>query len=99
MNFKTSTLIIALGLAGASAAVIAADRGDLRMLEETKITLTQAVAAAEQHQGGRAIEASLDDDSFKPTYEVSVVQDGRFFDVQVDGVTGSVIGSREDRDD
>ncbi len=83
----------------AGAFAVNADGGDVRMLSETKISLTQAIASAEKHNGGQAYEASLDDDSFKPAYEVTVAKDGRIFDVQVDGVTGEVIGSREDNDD
>jgi uncharacterized membrane protein YkoI len=61
--------------------------------------LTQAIATAEQHLDGRAIGAKLDDDSFKPAYEVTVVKDNRVFDVYVDAVTNAVISSREDMDD
>lgn len=89
----------ATALAMLSGAAYAADASDIRLLNETKISLSDAIAAAEKHQGGRAIDASLDDDSFKPAYEVTVVVDNRVFDVQVDGVTGGVIGSREDIDD
>lgn len=89
----------ATALAMLSGAAYAVDVSDIRLLNETKISLSDAIAAAEKHQGGRAIDASLDDDSFKPAYEVTVVVDNRVFDVQVDGVTGGVIGSREDIDD
>lgn len=99
MNAFTFRLALAAcGLAGLAAAH-AADADELRMLEQAKISLTQAIDAAERHQGGRAIEASLDDDSFQPAYEVSVVKDGRVYDVQVDGNSGQVLGAREDRDD
>lgn len=86
-----------LALLGGTA--LAADAGDIRLLNETKISLTDAIKAAEKEVGGRAIDASLDDDSWKPAYEVSVVKDNRVFDVQVDGVSGAVLGSREDLDD
>ena len=86
------------GVAGAAAAA-RADQEDLRLFAEAKVVLTQAIATAEQHLGGRAIGAKLDDDSFKPAYEVTVVKDNRVFDVQVDAVTNAVLGSREDTDD
>jgi uncharacterized membrane protein YkoI len=82
-----------------SATAALADREDLRLYSEAKINLTKAIEAAERHQGGQAIGAKLDDDSFKPAYEVSVVKDNRIFDVQVDAVSGEVVGSREDMDD
>lgn len=89
--------VAVIGLMGSAA--FAADASDIRLLKETKITLTQAIAAAEKNLGGQALEASLDDDSFKPAYDVSIVKGDKVFDVQVDGVTGEVIGSREDIDD
>lgn len=76
-----------------------ADLNDIKLLTETKITLAQAIHQAEKKQGGQAIEASLDDDSFKPAYEVSIVRDGKVFDVQVDALSGEVLGAREDVDD
>jgi len=91
--------IAALGALAFSTAAVAADASDIRLLGETKISLGQAIEVAEKSQGGRAVEASLDDDSFSPAYEVSVVKDNRVFDVQIDGVTGKVLGAREDIDD
>jgi uncharacterized membrane protein YkoI len=92
--------LTALGIMTASATAIAADKSDIRLLDETKITLSEAIAAAEKTQGGRAIEASLDDDSFSPAYEVSlVVENDTILDVQVDAVSGKVTGAREDKDD
>jgi uncharacterized membrane protein YkoI len=58
----------------------------------------QAIQAAETAQGGQAYEAGIDDDSFKPEYEVSIVRDDRRYDVRVDAVTGEVKGAHEDRD-
>lgn len=89
--------IAAIGLMGSAA--YAADADDIRLLNEAKISLTEAIAAAEKNVGGKAIEASLDDDAWKAAYEVSVVKDNRVFDVQVDAANGSVLGSREDIDD
>ena len=87
-----------MGVIG-TASIALADREDLRLAAEAKISLIQAIQAAEKDQGGKAIEANLDDDSFKPAYEVNIVKDNRIFDVQVDAVTGEVTGVREDLDD
>ncbi len=81
------------------AAAHAADREDIRNLAAAKISLTDAIATAEKHQGGKAVEASLDDDSFKPVFEISVVKDDKIFEVHVNAETGEVIGAREDLDD
>ena len=76
-----------------------ADKEEMAMLAEAKISLTDAIALAEKHVGGKATSASIEDDSFTPTFEVSVTKDGKLFDVQIDGVKGAVTGSREDLDD
>lgn len=86
-------------LATAFTTQVRAGSGELKAAADAKISLTQAIQAAEAHQGGKAIEASIDDDSFSPAYEVSVAKDDRVFDVQVDAVSGKVLGAREDKDD
>jgi uncharacterized membrane protein YkoI len=86
------------GVTGVAAAAARADQEDLRLFAEAKVVLAQAIATAEQHLGGQAIGAKLDDDSFTPAYEVTVIKDNRVFDVQVDAVTNAVTGSREDTD-
>lgn len=91
--YLTTTAIILLG------STAYADASDVRLLSEAKISLVDAIKAAESSVGGRAIEAGLDDDAWKPAYEVSIVKDNRLFDVQVDAVDGKVLGSREDIDD
>lgn len=85
-------------LSGISTAALA-DREDIRLLSETKISLIEAIQAAEKHQGGKAYEASIDDDSFSPAYEVGVIKDNSVYDIRVDAVTGKVLGAREDIDD
>lgn len=86
-----------LTLMGSSA--YAADMSDIKLLNESKISLIEAIEAAQSNIGGKAIEASLDDDAWKPAFEVSIVKDNRVFDVQVDAISGKVLGSREDIDD
>jgi uncharacterized membrane protein YkoI len=88
-------VLAGLGVAGAAIA----DRDDVRALKGAKITLVQAIQAAETAQGGQAYDAGIDDDSFKPEYEVSIVREDRSYDVRVDAVTGEVLGAREDNDD
>lgn len=88
-------VVAAIGASGAALA----DREDIQLLSQAKVSLVDAIQAAEEHQGGKAVEANLDDDSFKPAYEVSIVKDNRLFDVQVDAVSGDVLGAREDIDD
>jgi uncharacterized membrane protein YkoI len=96
-NFtKTAILSTALLISGAAFA----DRDDVRLLSETKINLTEAIAIAEKHQNGRAYEAELDSHRFAPVYEVKVVtSDNRVYEVNIDGVTGEVRNVKEDLDD
>lgn len=95
---KHFTLLAAtLGLAISGAAL--ADRDDVRMLAEAKISLIEAIEIAQEHQGGIAYDAKLEDDSFTPEYEVELVLDDRFYEVTVDGVTGEVRKVKEDKDD
>jgi uncharacterized membrane protein YkoI len=90
------TAVLVLG----SWKALAVDAEEIKLFREAKITLSEAIAAAEKHQPGKAVEAGLDDDSFTPTYEVNILtQDSRAYDVRVDAVSGKVIGSREDIDD
>ena len=95
-KFLAVGVLIGVGL---PLVALANDADEVRALSETKISLTQAIAAAERHQGGQAYEAKVDEDSFKPEYEVDVVKDGRVYEVRVDGVSGEVIGAREDQND
>jgi len=95
---KVIATAIFLGCFGIGAFSMA-DTSDARRLGETKVTLSQAIDAAQKETGGVAYEASLDDDSFTPTYEVNVAKDGKSYDVRVDAVTGKVTGTREDLDD
>jgi hypothetical protein len=48
------------GVTGAAATAARADQDELRLCAEAKVVLTQAIATAERHLGGRAIGAKLD---------------------------------------
>lgn len=97
--YKQVLFALATGAGLALATAASADRDDVRRLAETQVTLIQAIEIAESHQGGRAYEAKLDDDSFSPEYEIDLVIEDLFFEVTVDGVTGEVRKVKEDHDD
>lgn len=82
-----------------TAFITQAHAGEIDAAADAKISLIKAIETAEAHQGGKAIEASFDDDSFSPTYEVELVKDTSLYDVRVDAVNGKVLGVREDKDD
>ncbi len=67
-----------------------------------KTTLTQAVAAAEQHVGGRASRAEYERHKGQWVYDVEVAKDKKVMDVKVDAESGKVLAAvadKADRDD
>ena len=59
------------------------------------VTLTQAVATAEQHGAGHAIEAELERGVHGPYYEVKVAGKDGVRKVYVDAADGKVLASRQ----
>lgn len=68
-------------------------------LAQAKITLAQAVAAAEQHAGGRATKAELESHKGKTAFEVEVVKGDAVSNVTVDAADGKVLVVKADRND
>lgn len=64
------------------------DRAELSALQSAKVTLSQAVAMAEKHAGGKAIDAGLEERGGKVAYEVEVVKNGAVETVLVDPASG-----------
>jgi uncharacterized membrane protein YkoI len=101
---KLSAALIAVAAATAAGLALAkqaAPENDaLADLAKAKITLPQAIAAAESHVGGRATRAELDRQRGTVVFEVEVAaDDGKVFEVVVDATDGHVRSSREDRAD
>jgi uncharacterized membrane protein YkoI len=98
------TQLKSLGLAAVAAVALVlsglalADQDEVRAIAQAKITLVEAIQHAQSAQEGTAIEASIDEDSFKPEFEVTLVHDGVVYDVRVNAETGEVLGVREDKD-
>ena len=67
-------------------------------INQTKVSLVQAIDAAEKHQAGaKAVEADFDAKGDKSYYEVKVVtSDKEVYEVKVDAKTGEVISSEKD---
>jgi uncharacterized membrane protein YkoI len=64
---------------------------ELKLFSEAKISLTEAIKAAEHSVGGKAMEAELDDESNTVQFEIEVLKGGKIHEVLVDGITGKVI--------
>lgn len=73
-----------------------ADDSDLKMLENSKISLIEAIQTAEKHKKGKAFEAEIDDDkNSNPEYEVKVSTGQKVFEITIDGLTGKVTHTKE----
>jgi uncharacterized membrane protein YkoI len=64
---------------------------ELKLFSEAKISLAEAIKAAEHKVGGKAMEAELDDESNTVQFEVEVLKEGKIHEVLVDGITGKVV--------
>lgn len=72
------------------------------LLEQAKITLTDAVKAAETKTGGKAVAAGLELDDEGLVFEVLVVVAGdvpALFEVEVDAKTGKILEVEGEDDD
>ena len=97
----TKTTLAAAVLAVSSIAAFAATTlgNDAAALPVTKVSLSEAVAAAEQQANGRATRAELEHSKSGIVYDVEVVSGTKTFDVKVDADKGTVIASTEDKSD
>ena len=64
---------------------------ELQLFSQAKISLTDAIKAAEHKTGGKAMEAEVDDESSTVQFEVEVLKDSKVHEVKVDGITGKVL--------
>lgn len=91
------TLLVTVIMAATGVSLAEADESKekevqkLPLFNQARISLPEAIKAAEQHTGGKALEAELDDDSNTVQFEIEIVKDGRIHEVMVDGKTGNVL--------
>ncbi len=67
------------------------DQNEFTKLTASPTTLTTAIATAEQHTGGKAIEASFDNEEGAMLFEVEVVKDNAMHKVMIDSANGKVL--------
>ncbi len=77
----------------------AAVTNDAMAVVNNKVSLAQAIAAAEQHANGKASKAEYEQTKTGWAYDVEVVSGAKVFDVKVDPTQGTVISSAEDQVD
>lgn len=97
-------LLVAAGIATASGLAFAKTSGGendaIADLAKAKITLVQAVGAAEAQAGGKATRAELEGERGTLVFDVEVVTaDNKVFDVKVDAADGKVLSSNLDQVD
>ena len=68
-------------------------------LAKTGISLVQAVTAAEQHVGGKASRAELENENGRLVYGIEVANNAQTVDVKIDAVNGSVVSAQLDQGD
>ncbi|HAL36676.1 MAG TPA: peptidase M4 [Polaromonas sp.] len=91
-----ATVLTATGVMAYAAKTM---ENDTAVIAQTKISMTQAVTAAEQHANGKATRAELEQSKAGLTYDVEVVSGTQVFDVKVDAEKGTVISSAQDKID
>jgi uncharacterized membrane protein YkoI len=99
-----SALIMAAGVATAGGLAYAHQSGVQRNdaitdLANARMTLVQAVAIAEQHVGGRASHAELENENGRLVYAVEVSNNTGTIDVKVDASDGTVVSAQADHED
>lgn len=67
------------------------DQEEFAKLAASSTTLAAAVATAEQHTGGKAIEASFDNEDGTMLFEVEVAKDNAVHKVMIDTANGNVL--------
>ena len=97
-------LIMAAGIATAGGLVYAKQSGAeqneaMVNLAQAKISLAQAVTTAEQHVGGRASRAELENENGRLVYGVEVADNTKTTDVKVDAIDGSIVSAQTDQAD
>lgn len=103
-NSIIATTILAFGLAGGAAVFAktgsASENDALANLASAKVSLVQAIGAAEAQVGGKATQAELDGEHGATVYKVEVVSaDSQVHDVVVDVTNGHVLSSKLDQAD
>jgi len=97
---KVSLLVCAAATTAAAAVAAAAGRdNDAVAIANAKVSIVQAIVAAEQHANGKAARAEFENSKQGWVYDVEVVSGAKVFDVRVDAGKGTVISSAEDRTD
>jgi uncharacterized membrane protein YkoI len=64
---------------------------EAQIIADAKITMAQAIAAAENQVGGKAVETGIEDENGTVAFEVEVLKDGQRHEVLIDPQSGEVL--------
>jgi uncharacterized iron-regulated membrane protein len=81
---------IAAGTLGVGSAYARNER-EAAIIADAKISMVQAIAAAENQVGGKAVESEIEDENGTVAFEVEVLKDGQRHTVLVDTQSGEVL--------
>lgn len=99
-NLPQVAAVATLSLAAAGFAfTVHADDDEALGIAQSRISLIEAVTAAEQHVGGKAFQAEYEREKGQWVFEVAVVKGQQVMDVKVDSMTGQVLSASEDKPD
>ena len=100
MKHKLIVAIAGVAVAAAAGAFAAkqAEGNDALAIVSAKVSLSQAIAAAEQHTGGKAAKAEFEPVEGQGFFEVEIVKGRTVLDVRLDA-DGKVLSAKEDTED
>lgn len=98
----SAAMIAAFALSGTGSTLAFAagqdDSHEYARLEAAKVSLSDAIAAAEKAFGGKAVSAALDQEQAEPAYEVELMTADGSKAVAVNGLTGQAAVATDTHD-
>ena len=95
LSIATALTVAGIGVGFAASSV----KNDAQVINDAKISLTQAIAVAEKHAAGKASKAEIERHKDKSVYEVEVVSGTKIMEVKVDPNLGTVLSAAEEKGD
>jgi uncharacterized membrane protein YkoI len=93
MMYRIGIIIVAaIAVVGFAPPMLAADQpsnADVQALAKNRVSLQDAVKAAEQKTGGKALDATFDANGPAPVYNVMIFQNGSIVGIAVDPMSGN----------
>jgi uncharacterized membrane protein YkoI len=91
--------VVAAGAIGAGVYAAQSQDSDALAIATARIDLIQAITAAEQHVGGKAVSAEFEREKDQLFIEVEVIRDRIVMEVTIDAQSGAIVSAVEEKDD